>query len=268
MVFFPFPHHGGDQREDAGVRARPLRVDRLELAAVSVHRVLRVRDRGGFRPDRRVLEDVHGRVVRRHALVEGVGPVGSVGRGQVTLEVEHVAGFDLRADVGAGVQAVVRVGRAHHHVHLADPDDGVDGHQLHVMRGRVAYRRAQAGRGLRVHDDRLGALGDQGLDLGVLQARVGRGEQRAEQANVQLRGVLGFVVEVRGPEGRAVAGEVHADGVLRAIRPAWASSAVLASRRPRRGPCPWWRRPAGWRGRRWPRRPRPRRPACPWAGAR
>src|SRR6266702_2188503 len=91
-----------EQRDDAGVRARPLRVDRLELADVGVHRVLRVGARGGFGPHRRVLEDVHARGVLRHALVEGVGPVGAVGRGQVAFQVEHVAGFDLGADEGAG----------------------------------------------------------------------------------------------------------------------------------------------------------------------
>src|SRR5580704_14742938 len=54
---------GLQQRQDTGVGARPLRVDRLELAAVGVHRVLRVGDRGGFGPDRGVLEDVDARVV-------------------------------------------------------------------------------------------------------------------------------------------------------------------------------------------------------------
>jgi len=37
-----------------------------------------------------------------------------------------------------------------------------------------------------VHDDRLRAIVDQVPDLGVLQAGVGRGEQRAEQLDVGL----------------------------------------------------------------------------------
>src|SRR6185437_3120036 len=93
-------------------------------------------------------------------------------------------------------------------------DDRVDRDELHVVRGRVADRRAQAGGGLRVHDDGLRALVYQLLDLLVLQARRGRRQQRAEQLDVHLLRVLGLVVNVGGPEGGVVVGQVDADGDL------------------------------------------------------
>ena len=199
------------QREDAGVGAGPLGVDGLQLRAVGVDRVLRVGHGGRVGPDGRVLEELHAGVVGGHAGVEGVRPVGAVGRGEVALQVQDVAGLDAVRDVGAGVLPVQGVGRADDHVHVAGADDRVDRDELDVVRGRVADRRAEAGRRLRVHDDRLGALVHQVLDLLVLQAGVGGGEQRAEQLDVHLRGVLLLVVDVGGPEGGVVVGQVDAD---------------------------------------------------------
>ena len=228
-----------EEGDDAGVGAGPLGVDGLELGSVGVDGVLGVGDGGRVGPDGGVLEDLDAGVVGGHAGVERVGAVGAVGGGEVALEVEHVAGLDVGGDVGAGVLAVEGVGGADDHVDVADADDGVDGDELDVVGGGVADRGAQAGGGLGVDDDGLGALVDEVLDLLVLQAGAGGRQQRAEQLDVHLRGVLLLVVDVGGPERGVVVGQVDPDRDL--------------ARRRRRG-----RR----RGRRWRTSPRCRSRWC------
>ncbi len=199
------------QRDDAGVGAGPLRVDGLELGAVGVDGVLRVGDGGGVVPLRGLLQHGDAGGVGRHALVEGVGAVGAVRGGEVALQVHHIAGGDLGRDVRAGVLPVEGVGGADDHVDLAAADHGVHRDQLDVVRGGVGDGRAEAGGRLRVHHDGLRALVDQGLDLVVLEARVRPGQQRSEQLDVHLLGVLLLVVDVGGPERGVVEGEVDTD---------------------------------------------------------
>ena len=113
------------------------------------------------------LEDLDAGELLLHAGGERLGPVPAVDGAEVALELGDLAlAAQLLAEVLAGLGAVRPVVGAHHHVDLALVGAGVHADDRDLLLLQLLQRGGDGAGVLRGHDDRLGALVGERLDVG------------------------------------------------------------------------------------------------------